>query len=80
MVTPHHLPARFVAALLPGGDLTAERGHIWNPSIQALRGQDGAFTFGDSAPAAVFRRGMPCEARCQAMGFVRCESFGERYG
>ena len=28
---PHHLPARFVAALLPGGDLTAERGHIWNP-------------------------------------------------
>jgi len=48
---PHCLPARFVAALLPGGDLTVERGHIWSPPIQALPCQNSAFTFGDSEPA-----------------------------
>jgi len=72
---PHHLPARSVAAILPGGDLTAEGGHIWNPPIQALRGHDGAFTFSDSKPAPVFRRTMPGEARRQAMGFFRISNF-----
>jgi hypothetical protein len=33
---PYDLPARFMATLLPGCDLTCERAHIWDRSVQAL--------------------------------------------
>jgi hypothetical protein len=33
---PYDLTARFMATLLPGCDLTCERAHIWDRSVQAL--------------------------------------------
>ena len=58
-----------VAVALPGGDFCDDGFLIRDASVEALRGQNAEFGFGEIKLTAVFRGVMPFEALSQTAGF-----------
>src|SRR5215216_8160826 len=69
-----------VALTLPGRDLGASGDEVRQPSVEALAGQDGQFTFRHVQPAAVFGRVVKLQLASQASRLVRREGSVQRCG
>jgi len=58
-----------VAVAFPGGDFVNQRLLVGNAAVEALRGQDAEFGFGEVEPTAVLGSVVPFEALREAAGF-----------
>jgi len=66
-----------IAVVLPGGDLLDERLFVGNAAVEALRGKDAKFGFGQIRPTAVLGCVVPFEPLDQPSRFGRRESLCE---
>ena len=67
-----------VAVAFPGGDFVNQRRLVGNAAVEALRGQDAEFGFGEFEPTAVLWSVVPFEALRQAAGFGGRKRFVKR--
>ena len=70
----------FVSLADPGVDLVDDCLFVGDSPVEALRGEDAEFGFGQVQPGTVFRRVMPFEALDESPGLGGGKSFVERCG